>query len=126
MFSFAEITTRCKEYNNWPQTANIIHHKKLPLNEKAPCQTSSSSISITPLVCLFPPPLPHTALSPSEGCYDSLSTLSPSPPPAASSAESALLYRNHFYIPFLSPGASHPTERLLCSILNRLNEDMLS
>lgn len=47
MFSFAEITTRCKEYN-WPQTANITHHKKLPLNEKAPCQTSSSSISITP------------------------------------------------------------------------------
>lgn len=47
MFSFAEITTRCKEYN-WPQTANITNHKKLPLNEKAPCQTSSSSISITP------------------------------------------------------------------------------
>lgn len=93
------------------------------------------SLSLPPFsFSLFLPPLllllvscvtAHTALSPSEGCHDSFSTLSPSPPYAGGSAESALLHHKHFFILFISPRLCLPAERFLCSVLNKLNEDML-
>lgn len=95
--------TEKKEENRWPQTANIAHHKKTPLNEKATRKTRSSSHSLHfYLVLLVSCMTAHTALSPSEGCHDSFSTLSLSPLRAGGSAESALLRHKHFFILFIS------------------------
>lgn len=94
-----------KGENRWPQTANIAHHKKIPLNEKATRQTRSSSLPPPRLT-----PLCHRATAAMTVSALRLRALSLHS--SATNTSSFCLFPPRLC-------------RLLCSVLKQLNEDML-
>lgn len=104
-----------EERLSWPQTANISHHNKTPLNKKATCQTSSSSPP--PTSSPFSPfPDPHFLVC--DGAVTERG-LELHTPPAALSLHSSATFTSSFclfLLVFMSPQS-------LQSTLNRINED---